>query len=75
MNFDDEKHNEMKKKLESDLANSEKDSKLLENQYDQLQKDKENKLKEYRDMIMKMKKDKRTVNKVKEIATDVIILI
>ena len=36
---------------------------------------KENKLKEYRDMIMKMKKDKRTVNKVKEIATDVIILI
>lgn len=75
MNFDDESHNEMKKKLESDLADSMKDSKQLESQYDKLQKDKENKLKEYRDMIMKMKKDKRNVNKVKEVDSNVIYII
>lgn len=62
MTFEDESHNQMKKKLEADLANSVHDSKQLENQYDQLQKDKENKLKEYREMIMKMKKEKRKLN-------------
>ncbi len=73
MNFEDKAHSEMKKKLEADLQSSVKDSKQLENQYDQLQKDKENKLKEYRDMIVKMKKDKRNINKTKELDPEVSI--
>lgn len=62
LNIEEKASTEMKKKLEAQLESTNKDSKQLENQYDQLQKDKETKLKEYREMIMKMKKDRRSVN-------------
>lgn len=45
----------------NDLANEE-----LARKYQELQKEKESKLKDYRDLILKMKKDKRTAEKEKE---------
>jgi len=45
----------------------EKEDDLLKKQYEMIQKDKENKLKEYRELLLKMKKNKRNDDIKKEV--------
>lgn len=72
--FDDSKSNKIKESLESNLEISKKNTQLLQNQYDQLQLDKEKKIQNYRDMLLKLNKEKRHQNKIKEVEPSVINL-
>ena len=73
--YDDTKSNKLKEEMENNLKISKKNSEALQNEYDKLQSDKEKKLQEYRDMVLKLNKDKRNKNRANEVDESVITLI
>ncbi len=67
--FDDDKSNQIKNELEI----SRKNTQDLLGQYNQIQLNKEKKMQEFRDMVLKLNKEKRYENKAKEIEPTVIL--
>jgi len=73
--FDSTNVDKIKQDMENNLQITKKNSEQLANKYSQLQLDKEKKLQEYRDMVLKLNREKRNVNKAKEVEPNVSILV